>query len=597
MNWKNPVALLAILSIPIVSVSLSAASLPPLVDLTILGEDLHSQNYDHLRESLRKDAASLASHLSGEDLVETLQNEEIKTRLLLLAILNKLPAAAISDREWTAEHQDFLNWLFLSPDRLANLLNELRPEDDAIEVLSTWAHLWEMEKNPEFREKYASLALALALIYDKPANAQENKDYNNPSLTLDERYLYFVEASESHKLDTSCHKLTPRELIRVVDLKISRNEIDWSLKKVRQSRKTWGNTYDDIEYIMERAVNNENPYSEYILSEILDKGGVCRDQAHYSAESGKARGIPVTYVHGTSDRGPHAWVEFMPEKNTWTSYGSQGIINGFVYDPQRGKTISSRLMWLESSKDYEAKTRVPTLLLLELARAARTNKKWESTATLLHIAERKAPLVVDIWQEKVALTSAMDGQPDQWKKLLSAMERNYKNHANILEDIASIRQEYLLPTLDEDEMFKALESEIRRTARKNGSEGDLVSDAISSLAAILVEKKSGDGLRKLYRSCFRKYGEDLEMFEKMMNSYQSYGSKLPEVASEIPSDLERFYKRHAESSTKEYFRGSTELSLYQRVAAAYRRAQNIEEADSITKKIERRKKSLARRAL
>lgn len=579
------------------SLSLGAASLPPLVEQEVLGEQLLSFRYDKLRESLRKDASSLTSKLSASDLTEALKDDQVKTRMLLLSILNKLPTDKISNRQWSESHRDFLTWLFLSPDRLSLLLNELRPEDNAANVLSTWNQLWQAEKTDGFREKYAPLALSLALIHDQPRNVRSVKGEYYPSLSLDERYQYFVQASENNKLETPASRMSPRELIRVVDLKISQFEIDWSHKKIRESRKNWGATYSTIEYLMERAVENENPYAYYILPEILEEGGVCRDQAHYAAESGKARGIPATYVHGTGDRGPHAWVEYMPKENTWSTFGSQGIINGFVYDPQRGKSVSSRLMWLESSEDYNLESRVPILLLLELAAASRENKKWDSALTLLEQARRSGPLVVDIWQEMVALTKAKSGTSDDWKTLLAAMERNYKEHPNILEDIASIRKEYLLPTLDEGEMIKALESEIRTAARKNGSEGDLVSDAISSLATILVEKKSGDALRSLYRSCFRKYGEDLELFQKLMRSYQRYGNQIPEVASEIPADLEKFYKSQAETSSKEYFRGDMELKLYRQIAKAYRQAEDPEKADALDKKIDRRAKSLARKAL
>lgn len=576
---------------------LVAAPLPELVDQDILGEQLLSFRYDALRDSLRKDADTLVSSLSAKELASALESDEVKTRILLLSILNKLPADAISNRKWTDKHRDFLTWLFLSPERLGQLLNELRPEDDATQVLSVWSHLWHAQENLEFREKYSSLALALALIHDQPRNVKKSREALYTSLSLDERYNYFIEASEDNRLETPCDEMSPRELIRVVDLTISKYEIDWSLKKVRESRKSWGQTYSEVEYLMERAVENENPYEYYILPEILEKGGVCRDQAHFAAESGKARGIPATYVHGTGDRGPHAWIEYMPQEETWTSYGSQGIVNGFAYDPQRGKSVSSRLMWLESSEDYHDEKRVPILLLLELARSARQNQKWDSAATLLEQARRTAPLVVDIWQEQVALTKAKKGEAEDWKKLLAAMERNYENHANILEDIASIRKEYLLPTLDEAEMIKALESEIRSTARESGSEGDLVSNAISSLATILVANQSGDALRSLYRSSFRKYGEDLEMFGKLMTSYQNFGSKLPAVAALIPADLEKFYKSVAETSSKEYFRGDMELNLYRRISQAYRKAGETDEADSIDKKIERRAKSLARAAL
>lgn len=490
-----------------------------------------------------------------------------------------------------------LGLVILSPDRLGLLLNELRPEDQADKVLEVWARLWNAEKDPEHRDKFLPLMLALALVFDEPKNVFVQHSGSYLPLTLDERYQYFKQASEEGDLEASCDKMSPRELIRVIDLKISRFEIEWSHDKIRESQKNWGQTYRLVEYLMERAVKNTNPYDYYILPEIFEKGGVCRDQAHFSAQAGKARGIPATYVHGTGNRGPHAWVEFMPKENQWESYGSQGIVNGYVNDPQRGKWVSSRPMWLESTEDYSEEKRVPVLLMLELAREVRRAGKWDLGQVLLRDVRKMAPLVVDLWVEEVEMTKARKGGAEDWKLLLRDMERNYWDHAHILEDIASIRREYLVPTLDEKEMVRALESEIRRVARKNGSEGDLVSTAVASLAGILVERKSGKALRHLYRTSIKRYGEDLELFEKLMASYWRSGALLADIKPQIPGDLEKLFGRLVETNSKEYFRGVHELRLQRQIANAYRANGDIEKADSISRKIDQRRKRLERRAL
>lgn len=574
-----------------------SAAQPDLVEQEVLGEQLLSHRYDSLRESLRSDATSLVSTLAPLKIRESLDNPEIRTRLLLLSILNKLPVEVISDRKWTLQHSDFLSWLFLSPDRLGLLLNELRPEDQADKVLEVWARLWTAEENSEHRDKYLPLMLALALVFDEPDNVSMQGPGTYLPLTLDERYQYFKKASEENILETSCDRMSPRELIRVIDLRISQYEIDWSHDEVRESRKNWGQTYSSVRYLIERAVEETDPYNYYILPEILEKGGVCRDQAHFAAQAGKARGIPATYAHGTGDRGPHAWVEFMPEENEWESFGSQGIVNGFVNDPQRGKSVSSRLMWLESTTDYSEEKRVPVLLMLELAKEARRAGKWDLAQVLLKDIKKMAPLVVDIWQEEVEMTKAREGEAKDWKLLLRDMERNYRDHSNILEDIASIRREHLLPTLDESEMVRALESEIRSVARKNGSEGDLVLTAVASLAEILVERKSGKALRSLYRSSIKRYGEDLELFGKLMASYQQFGAQLADVKPHVPKDLEKLFGRLVETSSKEYFRGEMELRLQTQVADVYRANGEVDEAESIAKKVEQRRRRLERKAL
>ena len=96
--------------------SISALTLPTLTEQDVLGEQLLSYRYDLLRDSLRKDATTLVSGLSSDELAKALAEDEVKTRILLLSILNKLPAKDISNRAWTAKHRDFLTCLLYTSD-------------------------------------------------------------------------------------------------------------------------------------------------------------------------------------------------------------------------------------------------------------------------------------------------------------------------------------------------------------------------------------------------------------------------------------------------------------------------------------------------
>ena len=67
------------------------------------------------------------------------------------------------------------------------------------------------------------------------------------------------------------------------------------------SQKSFGRAYKMVEYLMDRATDDTNPYETYALEEILEVGGVCRDQAHFSANSARAKGIPAYVVSGDGD--------------------------------------------------------------------------------------------------------------------------------------------------------------------------------------------------------------------------------------------------------------------------------------------------------
>ncbi|MDP0489478.1 MAG: hypothetical protein Q7Q71_00335 [Verrucomicrobiota bacterium JB023] len=568
-----------------------------MTDSSLLAEHLVSKNFTGARQCLVADAAYLGQAHSSSELME---NEELKTRLLLHSVLKRLPTRKISSPQWLSNKSAFLDWLFLSSDRLELLLNEIRPEDDAAAVLDVWSTIWNHEQNPEFREKYASLALALALVFDNPRNARPKQDdYYYPSLTLLERYDYFVQASEDKRLDIACDRLIPRELIHVVDLKISQTEIDWSLRKVNESRRRWGQTYGLIEYLMERAVENVDPYEQYILSEILKEGGICGDQAYFSAESGKARGIPATYVAGVGNRGGHAWVAFMPDANEWATYGSQGITNGKLYDPQRGRQLPYDQLVLEADKDFRTEQRVPALLLTDMAREVARSGALDLALPHFEAARELAPMTLLPWQEQLRAMRGADSPEAiaELGKLVDEIERDFRDFPSAVEYASEFRREHLLAKLSEEELQKELEREIRRQIRKYGDKGDVVANSVASLADMLVRKKAPDTLRSLYRTSFRKCGEDLELFKKLMESYLAKSRSFPELRKEAPRDLERYYERQAETRTGDYFRGMMEVRLHRRIARAYRGIGEKEKADSLIKKIERREEKLAKSAL
>lgn len=226
------------------SLPLPAAEDGTITDIDVLAEQLVSRDLVAVRDTLAGDVALMGERLSADEMLA--EGAEYRTRLLLYSLLSRLPVETISKPDWLAEHGRFLDWLLLSPDRLAMLLNELRPEDKPDKVLEVWSRLWQREEDAAFRDKYASLALALALIYDEPGNApaKADKDYE-PSLDLFERYDFFKQASEDHKLAVSSDRLVPRDLIHVVDLVVSRDEIDWSLSTLHEHRRRWGETYSE----------------------------------------------------------------------------------------------------------------------------------------------------------------------------------------------------------------------------------------------------------------------------------------------------------------------------------------------------------------
>lgn len=570
-----------------------------LSDVSLLAEHLSGHRYDHLYSLLEKDASFLISRQTGKE-KNPVSEEEMRLRLLLLSTLNQLPLADISDPTWTRQHKAFLDWLFMTPDMLAMLAAEIRPADNGKAVLETWAKLWSREQTPEFRTKYAALSLSLALIYDHPNGIPRAKEQYHPTLTLTERYEFFRDSSEKGKLDTPVNRMSVRDLVNTVDLNISRAEIDWAHRHANGPRKNAGQNYSQIEYLMERAVNGKNPYESYTLPEIKKYGGICGDQSHYSMNAAKARGIPAATIVGTGDRGPHAWLGFMPDENTWASFGSQGITNGRTFSSQLAKQVSFRHMHLESHEDYQPETRLPVLVKVELARAAIRKKEFKTASALLSEAKKLGKLNREIWETEKTLLLATAAGAEQWSLFIRETEKTFKDHAHVVEWAMGLKIEHLFAKLPEEERMKLLERQIRKVARDLGTEESALISVVDRVAKILVTQNSPDALSSLYRRSFRRYGEDLELFTKLMHSYARHGAKLPELRPRIPGELHTAYKRVVDSGSKEYFRADMELSVLQGIISIYERLGSEEDADKIAKLKKHyvsRKKKISRAAL
>ena len=101
--------------------------------------------------------------------------------------------------------------------------------------------------------------------------ASSSTNISTTPLTLEQVFEYFVEMDEAHELLTDITKLSPSELLFVVDVRLPRSEMDWAHKKVRLTRKGWGGAYSMIRYRMDRAALGKDPYTNCTFQEILDE--------------------------------------------------------------------------------------------------------------------------------------------------------------------------------------------------------------------------------------------------------------------------------------------------------------------------------------
>lgn len=575
-----------------------------LVPLDILVEQLGGRDFSALQASLQKDLLTISRDAAGSGKID-LDGAEVELRTLLALTLEKLPTDFLTSSDWSAKNADFIDWLFGDATLLAMVCSEIRPQDKGEEVLKIWSQLWSAEPNAGFRTKYAPLSFALAVIYDDPRMQPKAKEQEyHPTLTLDERYAFFRDASEGGKLKTSCDRLSVRSLVRIVDLNVSREELAWAQKNGAGSAKKTGGLYDEIDYLMERAVDgNFSPYASYTLSEIRKHGGICGDQAHYASNVARANGIPAAVVVGTGNRGAHAWIAFSPDANEWAYHASQGITNGYARCSQTGRRMLTTEFEREDSRDYRPENRTQVLRRVLLAKAAAGAGENEVALRVVEAAGRYGELNTEPYQLRTRLMKTLSVPEEKWSDYVANLERTFRDYPAMQEIALDIKIRHMFAKLPEEEQTKLLEREVRRVARKVGSEGSALIDVVDRVGGIMVEEdpvQAGAALTALYKRSFRKYGEDLELFGKLMGSFERRAAKVPSLKKELPGIIYAAYKRTAESNSKEYFRAEMEQNLLRRIIALYRKAggaENLEKATSLQKGYDRRKEKIEKAAL
>lgn len=574
------------------------------VPLEVLVEHLGGRDFSALAAALQSDMHVLGARVEA-DANYDIDAEEERLRTLLSLTLKKLPEEFLTSSSWASENADFLEWLFLDADLLMMVSAEIRPEDKVEELLKGWSRLWRAEPSDEFRKKYAALAFALAAIYDDPRRHPRAKDEAyHPTLTMDERYEYFRDASESGQLSTPASRLSVRDLVNIVNLNISKDEIAWAHRHASTAPKRIGSLYESIEYLMERAVDgNFSPYESYVLSEIKKHGGICGDQAHYASNAARAQGIATTVVVGTGNRGAHAWIGFMPDANEWAYYASQGITNGYVTCSQTGRRLLTSEIERESLPDYEMQRRAPQLRRLHIAAAALEDDHLAAARVLIDQAKRLGKYSREIWVAEADLLKKDATGAEAWAEYLGDFERTFSDYPTMQDWGLRMKIRHLFAALPEDEQSKLLEREIRRVARKVGSEGSALIKVVDEVAGMMIELDPADAeaaLLALYSRSFRRYGEDLELFTKLLGSFSRQGAKVASLKPRIPDESYKFYKRVVETNSKEYFRADMELDILNRIIRMYRQAggaENKAKADDLKKDYDRRKKKIEKAAL
>lgn len=240
-------------------------------------------------------------------------------------------------------------WLVAHPEFSEEFFTTLAAEDQPLAVLGLLNRLH--GANPELFADYASLALAIALVYDVPPPPDWPHGQVSP-LQLPRRlpdavaaFNYWTRLDRNNVTSHRLRRLPARELKFVVDTSTPFADLDWARANVTPPLPQLAQAYTRIQYRTERVAKNQFmwPGRDYRLETILRDGGICVDQAYFAVQVGKARGIPTLLFRGAGLDGRHAWFGYL-STNGWVldagRYAEQRFISGLARDPQTWRELT-----------------------------------------------------------------------------------------------------------------------------------------------------------------------------------------------------------------------------------------------------------------
>ena len=576
---------------------------------------IDSGHWELLKPQMRKameEAVKSVALRTGEDRFNGLRAEPLFMRALAVDEFLRLASPGFLKKitDNSPQHE-FYQWLLHDHDpALEEFLLSLAGTENIESVLATWATIWTDEQDKNLRMKYRSLALACALVFTHDSSSED-------AGKAGARYRLFRDNSEQGKLIGKIHRMAATDLIYVVDVPVSDSEIEWALHNMHLTQKGWGAAYGMIEYLMERAVGAKpedpdkptardkrrakeaNPYKEYTFAEILKHGGICADQSYFSANTAKCCGIPAAILTGDGNGGPHAWIIYKADEDTWTESGSVGYTNGTTRNPQTGQTVHQSMLSLTSDNrtglDRMEKTRT-FLRFMDLFLAL---GQRDIAGLALDIAMRNTPEHPLPWQRTIAFHEdpAARTTLKQWEDMADTIRRRFKERPDFMEMAEKIEDAHIFPLRSAKENSMDVARERRRMARDNDGRADLITESVERQASLLVASGNTDAVDSLYRRSFQQYGDQANAFRKLADQYFGYASKDAKWKEKVCREIELAFKRNVETDTTEYFRAMTEIGVQRQIAGYYEQTGDTKRAELLRDRADKREHTARERAL
>ena len=463
--------------------------------------------------------------------------------------------------------------------------------------------------------KYFNLALACAVVFDT------NISYTNPTSGASHingllRYHWYRNKNEGGLLEGDIHQASAKDLTFVVCSPVSTDELEWALREYRSKRrKSIGQAFGDVEYLMERAVENLNPYEEYTLPEILKEGGICGDQTYFCVNVARAAGIPAFGLNGLTNSGGHAWVSLKIDENEWSTQVGRigGVSQGLGDNPQTGESISEQEVWHWSEPKVASRTNsidvFRHLWLADFLSDTYDNQESSESVKIAHNIGQEFPITWEraymdmLTQGNLQTTPSLPETLTTWKNFVDAFKHEFRKNPRMASLTAIIEDKHIFPYSDIDDVRRDLARLRRRDGQNAAEQADIMTASLKREAELILKTPSYDKdkaleeIHQLYTRSFRDYGESLTGFKEIMHHYFRLMKTDEKRAKASVQSIERAFDRMIDTGSDDWFRKQEELAIYKQIAKMYREVGEEKRAESIEKRIARDSKNSDRKAL
>lgn len=496
----------------------------------------------------------------------------------------------------------FMNWMLRDRVRplrafIRNFMAQEGAPENMAYALRTFFDIWKGTPEQE-RGRYLNPAIACSLLSPEVAHSPGLIRVRAPRLSPVQLFHYFREQDRHRRLLTDIKKMSVERLLMVVDVRLPMSELNWVTKNLNYDRATWAHkAYNSVSYLMERATKDKDPYKTYTFEEILEEGGVCRDQAYFAANSAKVMGIPAVIAVGDGDRGPHAWVVTQVSDTEWKQVNSYGYTTGVFDNPCSGREHHESMLLTRTKRDTPEKFNALADGLVFSRFMVSIGAHAEARGAARYVVSA-FPENTAAWDNLVEVMEAENGPevtPEEWQQIHRRILRQTRKNTELNDLAAYVEDEYLMDEGNAAARKAAMERNIRNMRRNVGdSRSDLVVEAINRQAVLLSEKGDVRGLLRLYKKELKGFTSRGDIFQELLAQCISHYSEAEASEREwasLAKEVEKLFERHIRSGGADYFKLSKEVEIQKQLVELYENAGNVKKANRIyqdaTRRLER----------